>query len=742
MRKSPLSKTQIFPGTASAIQRWMNSSFGGKREIVVFISCLLFTFAVSTAVFADEAAVLSESETKTVDIVPATESSETSGGLETADELDRALNSLFGNYFDTLALDSAFQTYFVKGDRGRFRQDSFMDDRSTGGFKKIAFSGKQKDISYEFEGRALVDYDYLAKVKLRRDDGYYLNSEWKHFRKFWDGSQDLPWDPTTSNLLPSLFGDWPDAGLHTDRDTITTEFGKPLTEDAKLIIKHELWKKKGRDTLLRGEQAVRTGLNTLRTLEMRRRVDGVSNKVTVSAPFQTDQKHNWEPSISLEAYRDSQFTDSARYLASGALNQKRDYIDRYQWYDVRAKIKYDSFITDDVYIHGGYFANYLRNDSVRSETRPNSATAPSLYVDPEVDNWRVSNVVNFGAALLNFMQKKGLDVRIGTRAEHAFTDAHGTIEVNRVDIVGSRSQLNEGWLGEALSLTYKGIKNTTFFLGLDMEQKRLHWKEKYDARYMEATTVFGSSVTFPRYKTDITYIDFLPKAKITHKFNHRVKANLVYKLQEKERHYNYLSDNVSTYYPGYLGDQQRWVQNTISSLDVRLGRAWSSSLKHEFIMDNIEFEVGDQQQNLDRQRISTAISGPLCKKLFGYFTGMYDFYRVDTPTEGPGTNRWSRGKEDYDFNGDVVILATNLNYNVSEPVNLYLNYQITDSIGGDNNNTLNEAAVGVRYNLNKTTSLEARYLVFNFQDKRGIDGGYDDDYYGQGMSFGLKKALG
>src|SRR3989338_5797859 len=60
---------------------------------------------------------------------------------------------------------------------------------------------------------------------------------------------------------------------------------------------------------------------------------------------------------------------------------------------------------------------------------------------------------------------------------------------------------------------------------------------------------------------------------------------------------------------------------------------------------------------------------------------------------------------------------------------------------GDNQNTLNEAATGFRYNVNKTSSFEARYQVFKFNDDRGVED-FDDDYFGQGMSFAFKKALG
>ncbi|MBI4395062.1 MAG: hypothetical protein HY583_02580, partial [Candidatus Omnitrophica bacterium] len=459
-------------------------------------------------------------------------------------------------------------------------------------------------------------------------------------------------------------------------------------------------------------------------------------------PFTVDQKHNFEPSVSFEAYRDSNFTDSARYLASGALNQRRDYIDKPEFYDVRAQVKYDSFLSDDVYVHGGYSANYLRNDSVRSEVRPGQAN-PNTYVNPDVDNWRVSNVVSLGTALMNFLRKQGLDARFGLRGEHAYTNTHGILFAGgATGERGSRTQLNEGWVGEAASLTYKGLKNTTAFVGVDLEQKVLRWQETYDARSHESITVFNSGVPFPHYKTNIVYVDFVPKVKLTHRFNSKLKGNFIYKWQERERHYNPLSDNDPNYYPGFLGNQQRRVHDISSSVDVKLVQNWLSTLKYQYVTDNVEFEVGDQQQNLDRNRITVSLSGPVRDRIFTYFYGGYDYYRVDTPTYGPGTNRWSRGEEDYDFNGDVILVGTNINYQITKPVTLYLSYQLTDALGNDNNNTLNEAVAGLRFNLNKTTSVEARYQLFNFQDKRIVDGGYDDDYYGHGIAFGLKKALG
>ena len=656
----------------------------------------------------------------------------------TSDIFERYL----GTPLESFSIEPSLTTYFVKGDRGRFRQDWNVDDRTTGGVQDIRFTKKQGDVSLEFEGRDLINYDYLAHLRVSKENGHYFDAEWKSFRKYWDGSQDKPWDPAAYNL-PAQFQDWDDEELHTNRGNANFEYGYPLSEQAKIILGYQLWTREGRETLLRGEDAVRASLPTLRSIPVRRRVDGVSHTVSVRVPFTVGEIHNIEPGISFEAYRDSHFTNSLRYT-NGALVQQRDYIEKPQFNDLQLQLKYDSFLSDDVYVHGGYFFNYLRNDSVQSEQRPNLAN-PNTYVNPDVNNYRVSNVFSIGSALLNFLRQKGLDARLGFRGEHATTDAHGTLtdgsDATTNPFRTSDTALGEGWFAEAVSLTYRGLARTTAFMGLDMEQRRLDWNETFDAKSHETFTTFGSGNPNMGYETKITYIDFVPKVKLTHRLNSAVKLFAGYRWQEKERQYNTQFDTHPGYYPGHLGDQERRVHEVTTSANVRLPAGWASILKYQMVADNIEFpKVGDGQQDMDRDRFTVSFSGPLAQKLFVYIAGMYDYYRVNTPAFGPGTSRWGWGEGAYDFNGDVYITSTNLNYQLTKNVSTFASYQFTNSLG-DNQNTLNEAATGFRYNVNKTSSFEARYQVFKFNDDRGVED-FDDDYFGQGMSFAFKKALG
>ena len=297
-------------------------------------------------------------------------------------------------------------------------------------------------------------------------------------------------------------------------------------------------------------------------------------------------------------------------------------------------------------------------------------------------------------------------------------------------------------MGEEVFLTYGGIPRTTAYAGLDMEQRRLRWQEEFDGRSTEGVTDFGRTDIFPRYKTDITYIDFVPRIKLTHRINSRVRATADYKWKHKDRQYDTIVDSDPVYYPGVMGDMERRVHEMSTAVNIRLPQVWASIAKYQFVKDDIDFnKVGNNQQDLDRHRISGTFSGPIGQKLFAYLMGAYEYYRLNTPTESPGGNLWSNSEDSFDFIGDYFLVACNFNYRLTKAISTFLSYQATVSIG-DNRNALNQFASGFKYDINKTTTLEARYQVFNFRDNRAVDGGYDDDYYGQGMAFGFKKALG
>ncbi|KKL06541.1 hypothetical protein LCGC14_2595000 [marine sediment metagenome] len=65
----------------------------------------------------------------------------------------------------------------VNKDRGRFREDNWMTDGSTGGLDWLHLESTEPDENgYEWllEGRALHDYDYDLSFLMKKEDSHYL----------------------------------------------------------------------------------------------------------------------------------------------------------------------------------------------------------------------------------------------------------------------------------------------------------------------------------------------------------------------------------------------------------------------------------------------------------------------------------------------------------------------------------------------------------------------------------------
>ena len=78
----------------------------------------------------------------------------------------------------------------VNKDRGRFREDNWMTDRSTGGLDWLHLESTEPDENgYEwlFEGRALHDYDYRMSLLMKKEDSHYLKFDFSGLRRYFDG---------------------------------------------------------------------------------------------------------------------------------------------------------------------------------------------------------------------------------------------------------------------------------------------------------------------------------------------------------------------------------------------------------------------------------------------------------------------------------------------------------------------------------------------------------------------------
>jgi hypothetical protein len=91
-----------------------------------------------------------------------------------------------------------YNFFEVGGDRGRFREDHWRTDQSTGGLDWLHLESTEPDENgYEWllEGRALYDYDYDLLLLMKKQDSHYLKLNFSSLRRYYDGSNRY-WDPT------------------------------------------------------------------------------------------------------------------------------------------------------------------------------------------------------------------------------------------------------------------------------------------------------------------------------------------------------------------------------------------------------------------------------------------------------------------------------------------------------------------------------------------------------------------
>ncbi len=363
-------------------------------------------------------------------------------------------------YLEGFTLKPVVDNYLVHGDKGRFRQDQSVPDGVSGGIEAMNLKGKADGVSYEYEGRYLLNYDYLSALKVKKEDNFSAQVSWKQFRQYWD-DRVTPWNPQVYGL-PGDFTNLDDSKLYTDRSNVDVEISRPLGTSAKTIYEYHLWQRRGHEVLLSGGFARATGLRDLGVIPTNNRVNGVSNTFVVRVPMVINGIHHIEPSLSAEIYNDDQERKNLSFNNGVADDDNSKFVDSNQFIDIKSKVNYEKWSKDNVYVHAGFENNFLKNNSARSDIH---VTDPNFFVEPRVNNWRLSNAVTGGSTILDFLQTKKLDLRLGGRAEHAITRSHSTGIADGATRIAD-SSLREGWFGELLSLTYKGIPKTTAFARL------------------------------------------------------------------------------------------------------------------------------------------------------------------------------------------------------------------------------------------------------------------------------------
>lgn len=625
----------------------------------------------------------------------------------------------------------------VEGDNGRFRQDWRMPDGVSGGIEE--FKAVTNDGKISIEGHAISENDYGNNIQIKFSDESYLKLNGKYFRQYYDGSNE-PWDPALYSLPPE-FADWQDEDLYADRFTENLEYGRSLSDRSKIAFGYDLWGRWGREKLLRGEQSGKTGLLNKRSIPGRSYIDGLSHTMYTQYSFTTENDYNFSIRPSFEIYKDYQDIQFYRY-SNGSLTQDRTFLDSPKFEDLRTELTLDHTFNNNATVYSGYMFDYLKNGSVRSEVRPVKLTR--IFVEPNVDNERISSTGNLGTVMADFLGAKGLRLRASTRAETADTTSRGYGLAGSNSLYRfSRSDMKELWFSESLGLTYSGLKKANFDFGLDLDQRDLKYDEFFDAADHEiyTTTAWGNNPPqFMSYNTDMFYNDFKATARGSYRFNQHVKWNTQYRFKNQEHDYDTNLDSSLIYYPGVLGDVRDQVNEASTGLDVWWFDSWASGLKYQYVQDNFKSQAsGENAQELTRNRVTANLMGQPLSKLTLVGSVTVERYLLNTPTSIPSGSTWLAGEDVYDYNGSYHIYNIDGRWDISDKRNFYWNLQQTSSMG-EQDNVLYEATIGLTHKINEDSEFTAEYLFFDFNDENDIVSDFDS-YNGHGILLSMTKSF-
>jgi len=608
----------------------------------------------------------------------------------------------------------------VRKDRGRFREDNWMTDRSTGGLEWLHMESIEPDENgYEwiFEGRALYDYDYRMSLLMKKEDSHYLKLDFSGFRRYFDGSNEY-WDASLKRLA-----ELSDYDFFVDRRTYNIELGLTPPEGAQWVFGWHRLIKDGREVLLRGSEGYNLAGDKFQSVPDTVNMRGITDTIYGEVSRTFADKYNFRIRQEFEQYHDSQSGPLDReYNRSGTLVSDERFLQNLGYTNWRTMFMFDSFLDEETYVTANYMYNYLNSDSTRKYFKP----IPTIDVDEtSVGNSRRTNVGALGYRRANFLQVPRLDFSAGVRVEDSKTSSRSDYGY---DPYGGtpfgygytlRSELDEVRVAEVLRLVYKGIKRTTLSFDADLEQRDLNWDAQRSPSY-------GS---FDR-KTDTDFTDQVYTFKAVHRFNRAVKSTIKFRIKDLERSITNLY-RTSSDYPGWLGSYRRTGRDLTLKTDLRLNSKTSTTLMYQFVQESMDFALGGKTSNMEIHRGSGSLSFIPMQNLFLVGTFMFENYDLDTAAVGTGSQALGPGP--YDFSGNSYSLLLDGTYAFNSKTSATLGFRRTEAMGtvdyaGDYVYDSVSLMLKHKFTANKTIGLGYQFMSFNNHAGRGDF----DDYRAHG----------
>ncbi len=598
----------------------------------------------------------------------------------------------------------------VRKDRGRFREDNWMTDRSTGGLDWLHLESTEPDENgYEWllEGRALYDYDYRISLLIKKEDSHYLKLDFSGLRRYFDNSNEF-WDEGFLNLLERS-----DFDVFVDRRNYNIELGLTPPEGPHWIFGWHRLEKDGKEVLLRGS---RRDAGSFYGIPDIANIRGITDTFYGEVSQTFAEKYNFRVRQEFEQYHSKRRgLQGARFNDDGSFDSgnRRRFDDDLGYTNLRTMFMFDSFLDEETYVTANYMYNYLNNNSTHDYFRG------SVYMDEKsVGNSRRTNVVGTGYRRANFLQIPALDFSAGVRVEDSKTNSQSLWWYSGSDNT-TRSRLDEVRVAEAIRLVYRGIERTILSFDADLEQRDLGW----DWNDSRSSTI---------RKADIDFTDQIYTFKAVHRFNRAVKSTVKFRIKDLERSYTELFNNT-TYYPGYLGSYRRTGEDLTLKTDFRLNSKTNTTLTYQFVQESMDFELGGKTSNLEIHRGAGSLSFSPRENLFLVGTFMLENYRLDTPVNITFDAASSATDRQFDFRGNSYTLMLDGTYAFNSKTSATLGFQHTEALGSQDyagDYVFNKVGLGLKHQIAANQTVGLGYQFYNFNSHQGGD---FDDYGGHGV---------
>lgn len=363
----------------------------------------------------------------------------------------------------------------VRGNAAKFREDTWMKDKFTGGIEAFQLNRKVgKDLNLNIEGRGLFNaHDYKIELELVKPEYWFLRAGYNEYRKYYNGNGGYM---VTNNLGPVFLPQNQD--LHVDMRDIFIEIGLIRPNLPKITLGYERQEKEGMKSLLEWGTANYT--NT---------VTGTSTNKKIWPSFKAIDEHTDIVRLELEhdiknihignefRYEHYQAANTTYDMNSGylspysmgspvsALNKTNDtytYKESYKNDLFWNTFHMDSHLNEKVYWSMGYLYSHFNGNDGFDRSRNPDPTFASHYYTTVVDLDSDSHVLN---ANLMYDPCKTLSFSIGAQAEMSDQEAYqngyngnNTVLLTEVDKRSVEENLGVRWTAIPFTTIYAEAK--------------------------------------------------------------------------------------------------------------------------------------------------------------------------------------------------------------------------------------------------------------------------------------------